>query len=148
MSAIRNKIDSDVIGTLTFDAMISAVTAVKLFIVKRICGGHGTTPLDGVVDIAGAGAAESESGGSGGFDLGDGIIANLFIRVREFIIGDMAVFKCEVLAFNKGSAEGFIKLNRIIVVGDFEDKIAVLLKKRTYSSEEGSKRSRRTLLAV
>ena len=45
MSAIRNKIDSGVIGTLTFDAMISAVTAVKLFIVKRICGGHGTTPL-------------------------------------------------------------------------------------------------------
>lgn len=41
MGAIRNKIDSDVIGTLTFDAMISAVTAVKLFIVKRICGGHG-----------------------------------------------------------------------------------------------------------
>lgn len=45
MSAIRNKIDSDVIGTLTFDAMISAVTAVKLFIVKRICGGHEKTPL-------------------------------------------------------------------------------------------------------
>lgn len=88
----------------------------------------GTTPLDGVVDIAGAGAAESESGGSGGFDLGDGIIANLFIRVREFIIGDMAVFKCEVLAFNKGSAGGFIKLNRIIVVGDFEDEIAVFVK--------------------
>lgn len=45
MSAIRNKIDSDVIGTLTFDAMISAVTTVKLFIVKRICGGHGATPF-------------------------------------------------------------------------------------------------------
>ena len=45
MGAIRNKIDSDVIGTLTFDAMISAVTAMKLFIVKRICGGHGTTPF-------------------------------------------------------------------------------------------------------
>ena len=45
MGAIRNKIDSDVIGTLTLDAIISAVTAVKLFIVKRICGGHGTTPL-------------------------------------------------------------------------------------------------------
>ena len=127
MSAIRNKIDSDVIGTLTFDAMISTVTAVKLFIVKRICGGHGTTPLDGVVDIAGAGAAEGESGGSGGFDLGDGIIASLFIRVREFIIGDVAVFKCEVLAFNKGSAGGFIELNGIIIVGDFEDKIAVFV---------------------
>lgn len=45
MGAIRNKIDSDVIGTLTFDAMISAVTAAKLFIVKRICGGHGKTPF-------------------------------------------------------------------------------------------------------
>lgn len=127
MGAIRNKIDSDVIGTLTFDAMISAVTTVKLFIVKRICGGHGKTPLDGVVDIAGAGAAEGESGGSGGFDLGDGIIASLFIRVREFIIGDAAVFKCEVLAFNKGSTGGFIELNGIIIVGDFEDKIVVFV---------------------
>lgn len=45
MSAIRNKIDSGVIGTFTFDAMISAVTAVKLFTVKWICGGHGTTPF-------------------------------------------------------------------------------------------------------
>ena len=129
MGAIRNKIDSDVIGTLTFDAMISAVTAAKLFIVKRICGGHGATPLflDGVVDIAGAGATEGESGGSGGFDLGDGIIASLFIRVREFIIGDVAVFKCEILAFNKGSAGGFIELNGIIIVGDFEDKIVVFV---------------------
>jgi len=85
----------------------------------------GTTPLDGIVDIAGADAAESESGGSGGFDLGDGIIASLFIRVREFIIGDVAVSECEVFAFNKGSAGGFIKLNRIIVVGDFEDEIVI-----------------------
>lgn len=128
MGAIRNKIDGDVIGTLTFDALISAVTAVKLFIVKWICGGHGKTPLDGVVDIAGAGAAEGESGGSGGFDLGDGIIANLFIRVREFIIRDVAILKCEVLAFNKGRAGGFIELNGIIVVGDFEDKIVVFVK--------------------
>lgn len=128
MGAIRNKIDSDVIGTLTFDAMISAVTAAKLFIVKWICGGHGTTPLDGVVDIAGTGAAEGESVGSGGFDLGDGIIASLFVRVREFIIGDVAVFKCEILTFNKGSTGGFIELNGIIVVGDFEDKIAVFVK--------------------
>lgn len=45
MSAIRNKIDSGVIGTFTFDAMISAVTAVKLFTVKWIYGGHGTTPF-------------------------------------------------------------------------------------------------------
>lgn len=88
----------------------------------------GQPPLDGVVDIAGAGAAEGESGGSGGFDLGDGIIASLFIRVREFIIRNVAVFKCEVLAFNKGSTGGFIELNGIIVVGDFEDKIAVFVK--------------------
>ena len=99
-----------------------------LLTVKRICGGHGTTPLDSVVDIVGAGAAEGESGGSGGFDLGDGIIASLFIRVREFIIGDVAIFKCEVLAFNKGSAGGFIELNGIIVVGDFEYEIAVFVK--------------------
>lgn len=87
----------------------------------------GTTPLDGVVDIAGAGAAEGESGGSGGFDLGDGIIASLFIRVREFIIGDVAVFKGEVLAFNKRSTGGFIELNGIIVVGNFKYKIAVFV---------------------
>lgn len=80
------------------------------------------------MDIAGASAAEGESGGSGGFDLGDGIIASLFIRVREFIIGDVAVFKREVFAFNKGSAGGFIELNGIIVVSDFEDKITVFVK--------------------
>lgn len=87
----------------------------------------GQSPLDGVVDIAGAGAAESESGGGGGFNLGDGIIASLFIRVREFIIGNVAVFKREVLAFNKGSAGGFIELNGIIVVDGIEDKIAVFV---------------------
>ena len=122
-----DKIDGDVIGTLAFGALIGTVAAAKLFIVKRICGGHGRTPLDSVVDIAGAGAAEGEGGGNGGFDLGDGIIAGFFVRVREFIIGDMAVFKCEVLAFNKGSAGGFIELNGIIVVGNFEDEIAVFV---------------------
>ena len=123
-----DKIDGDVIGTLAFGALIGTVATAKLFIVKRICGGHRRTPLDSVVDIAGAGAAEGKSGGDGGFDLGDGIIAGFFVRVREFIIGDVAVIKGEVFTFNKGSAGGFIKLNRIIVVGDFEDKIAVFVK--------------------
>lgn len=40
-----DKIDGDVIGTLAFGALIGTVAAAKLFIVKRICGGHGTTPL-------------------------------------------------------------------------------------------------------
>nr|DAG67666.1 MAG TPA: hypothetical protein [Caudoviricetes sp.] len=122
-----DKIDGDVIGTLAFGALIGTVAAAKLFIVKRICGGHGRTPLDSVVDIAGAGAAEGEGGRDGGFDLGDGIIAGFFFRVREFIIRDVAVFKCEIFAFNKGSAGGFIELNGIIVIGNFEDEIAVFV---------------------
>ena len=40
-----DKIDGDVIGTLAFGSLIGTVATAKLFIVKRICGGHGRTPL-------------------------------------------------------------------------------------------------------